>query len=78
LDQFAGVAIAIGNNVIRYEKLQQLREHGALLPAIIHPQAVISRYAHIGEASVVCAGPGTLLENRSYSKLANDFIEVFF
>lgn len=56
LEQFAGVAIAIGNNVIRYEKLQQLREHGAVLPAIIHPQAVISRYAHIGEGSVICAG----------------------
>ena len=55
LEQFAGVAIAIGNNVIRYEKLQQLREHGAVLPAIIHPQAVISRYAHIGEGSVICA-----------------------
>ena len=56
LDQFAGVAIAIGNNVIRYEKLQQLREHGAVLPVIVHPQAVISRYARIGDASVVCAG----------------------
>ena len=56
LEQFSGVAIAIGNNVIRYEKLQQLREHGAVLPAIIHPQAVISRYAHIGEGSVICAG----------------------
>ncbi|NLO55238.1 MAG: acetyltransferase [Gammaproteobacteria bacterium] len=56
LDSFAGVAIAIGNNVIRYEKLQLLREQGAFLPVIIHPHAVISRYATIGEGSVVCAG----------------------
>lgn len=56
LDKFAGVAIAIGNNVIRWEKFNLLRERGAVLPVIIHPQAVISRYASIGEASVICAG----------------------
>lgn len=56
LDGFAGVAVAIGNNVIRLDKLNVLREHGAFLPVIIHPQAVISRYAKIAEGSVVCAG----------------------
>ena len=56
LDAFAGVAIAIGNNVIRLDKLKQLREQGAILPVIIHPSAVISRYATLGEATVVCAG----------------------
>lgn len=56
LDKFAGVAIAIGNNVIRWEKFNLLRECGAVLPVIIHPQAVISRYASIGDASVICAG----------------------
>lgn len=56
LETFSGVAIAIGNNVIRFEKLNQLREQGAILPVIVHPQAVISRYASLGEGSVVCAG----------------------
>lgn len=56
LDTFAGVAVAIGNNVIRLEKLTILREQGAILPVILHPQAIISRYAKIGEGSVICAG----------------------
>jgi len=56
LDTFTGVAIAIGNNMIRLEKLKLLREQGATLPAIIHPQAVVSRYATISEGSVICAG----------------------
>lgn len=55
-DAFTGVAIAIGNNLVRLEKLKLLREQGIVLPSIIHPQAVISRYATIGEGSVVCAG----------------------
>lgn len=55
-DAFTGVAIAIGNNLVRLEKLKLLREQGIVLPTIIHPQAVISRYATIGEGSVVCAG----------------------
>ena len=56
LNDFSGVAVAIGNNRIRLEKLNLLREQGVFLPAIIHPQAVISRYANIGAGSVVCAG----------------------
>lgn len=56
LGTFAGVAIAIGNNVIRLEKLKLLREQGAALPTITHPRAVVSRYATIGEGSVICAG----------------------
>lgn len=56
ISEFSGVAIAIGNNSVRLEKLNLLRNKGAVLPAIIHPQAVISRYAKIGEGSVVCAG----------------------
>lgn len=56
INEFSGVAIAIGNNITRLEKLNLLREQGIALPAIIHPDAVISRYAKIGEGSVVCAG----------------------
>ncbi|WP_201529905.1 acetyltransferase [Psychrobacter frigidicola] len=56
LDTFAGVAIAIGNNTIRLNKLNVLREQGIALPAIIHPQATVSCYAKIGEGSIICAG----------------------
>jgi sugar O-acyltransferase (sialic acid O-acetyltransferase NeuD family) len=56
LDQFEGVVVAIGDNAIRLEKLIMLRDHGAILSSIVHPQAVVSRYANIGAGSVVCAG----------------------
>lgn len=56
LAEFDGVAVAIGNNIIRFGKIQALRGSGAKLPSIIHPTAVISQYAEIGEGSVVFAG----------------------
>ena len=56
LAEFDGVTVAIGNNTIRLSKIQELRSLGAKLPSIIHPSAVISQYAEIGEGSVVFAG----------------------
>lgn len=56
VSEFSGVAVAIGNNAIRLEKLNLLRNQGVALPAIIHPNSVVSRYAKIGDGSVVCAG----------------------
>lgn len=56
LDQLEGVVVAIGDNTIRLKKLSMLLEHGAVLSSIVHPQAVVSRYAIIGVGSVVFAG----------------------
>lgn len=56
LSDFSGVVVAIGNNKIRLGKLNLLRAHGVSLPAIIHPQAVISRYALVADGCVICAG----------------------
>ena len=56
LHEFSGVSVAIGNNVIRLNKLEFLSELGAPLPSIIHPSAVVSRYAKINDGSVICAG----------------------
>lgn len=56
LGDFSGVAVAIGNNLIRLEKLSLLNQNGVSLPSIIHPQAAISRYAKIADGCVVCAG----------------------
>ena len=56
LSGFAGVVIAIGNNKIRAEKLSWLAEHSAPIVSLIHPSAVISRYASLGKGCVVMAG----------------------
>lgn len=56
LPEFKGVIIAIGNNLIRLEKHNQLLKLGANIVSIIHPSATISPYANIGLGSVVVAG----------------------
>lgn len=56
LPEFAGVAVAIGDNAIRAQKLTEFKERGAPLPCLIHPDAVVSQYTEIGEGSVVFAG----------------------
>jgi sugar O-acyltransferase (sialic acid O-acetyltransferase NeuD family) len=56
IGEFSGVVVAIGNNLIRLEKLNLLSQYDVTLPSIIHPQAVISRYAKIADGCVVCAG----------------------
>lgn len=54
--RYTGVVIAIGNNQIRWNKVAFLNEAGIPFATIIHPRAVVSRYATIGEGTVVFAG----------------------
>lgn len=54
--EFAGAVVAIGNNKIRLDRMTQLRETGFELPVLVHPQACVSRYAELGEGTVVFAG----------------------
>lgn len=49
----APVALAIGNNAVRATLLTLARERGWTLPALVHPTATISRFARIGEGTVV-------------------------
>lgn len=56
LDQFEGVVVSIGHCATRWNLFQQLSRHNAPLVTIVHPSAIISRYASIGNGSVVCAG----------------------
>lgn len=56
LANYKGVIVAIGNNKIRQQKLQQLANANAKVITLIHPSATVSRYTQIGPGSVVVAG----------------------
>lgn len=64
LSEFHGVLVAIGNNEIRSEKLDWLKKHKAPVVTLLHPAAVISRYASIGAGSVVMAGVVVNVDSR--------------
>lgn len=51
-----GAVVAIGNNRVRLTKMRELRMKGVPLVSVVHPAAVISRYAIIGAGCVVFAG----------------------
>lgn len=56
LNNYQGVIVAIGNNKIRQQKLQQLDSAGGKIITLIHPSATVSRYTQIGLGSVIIAG----------------------
>lgn len=56
LADFDGVVVAIGNNIIRQDKLDALQIAGGKLVSVVHPNAVVSRYASVGVGSVIFAG----------------------
>ena len=56
LADFDGVVVAIGNNRIRHAKLLELRAAGACLVTLVHPAAIVSRYATIDHGVVIFAG----------------------
>ena len=51
--QFTNVVVAIGDNNIRFQKIGQLQENGFNLITLIHPSAVVSRYAEIENGTVI-------------------------
>ncbi len=56
LKLYDGVIVAIGDNKIRQQKLQQLDSAGAKIITLIHPSSIVSRYTQIGLGSVIVAG----------------------
>lgn len=55
VQDYQGVAVAIGNNEVRQRKLHELKAAGAVLPVLQHPSSVVSRYATLGPGTVVFA-----------------------
>jgi len=55
LSEFSACIIAIGNNAIRIQKQNELQKHNARIISLIHPSAIVSKYADIALGSVVMA-----------------------
>jgi len=62
-----GIAVAIGDNYARHEKLHEIKKCGLKLANAIHPSAHISPFAELGEGVTILAGaivnPGTIIED---------------
>lgn len=54
--RFEGAVVAIGDNATRLSKQRELEAGGIALVSIVHPAAVASPFAEVGEGSVVFAG----------------------
>lgn len=55
-DHYDGVIVAIGGNAVRMEKIGFVQEAGGRIVTLVHPSAVISATAHMGEGTVAMAG----------------------
>jgi len=54
--EFDGIAVAIGDNETRIDKLTLFVEAGFCMPPLIHPRAYVSKNVCMGEGTVVMAG----------------------
>jgi sugar O-acyltransferase (sialic acid O-acetyltransferase NeuD family) len=54
--QFDACIVSIGNNHVRNKKQHVLEKHGLCFVSLVHPNAVVSRYASIDMGTVIMAG----------------------
>jgi sugar O-acyltransferase (sialic acid O-acetyltransferase NeuD family) len=55
-NSFAGAVVAIGNAQIRESMLAELQRNKIATPTLIHPSAILSKYAKVDDACVIMAG----------------------
>jgi sugar O-acyltransferase (sialic acid O-acetyltransferase NeuD family) len=55
IEKYNGVIVAIGDNVVRWERHSELADKRAKMISIAHPSAKISQYAVIGVGTVILA-----------------------
>lgn len=56
VSRFDSVVVAVGNNDFRLERSRSLGLAGAILATLIHPAAIVSRYAQVEPGSVIMPG----------------------
>ena len=56
LAEYEGVVVAVGANRARLSLHRSVAAAGGTLATIVHPSAVVSRFARVGAGSVLCAG----------------------
>lgn len=54
--KFDGIIVGIGDNMIRWQKYAALRDLGANMPILIHPNSWVSPYAQVGAGTIVAGG----------------------
>ena len=54
LENFDDVIVAVGDNKYRLCMMEQYSSCGLKIPTIIHPTAIISKYAEIDYGSIIC------------------------
>jgi sugar O-acyltransferase (sialic acid O-acetyltransferase NeuD family) len=55
ITSYPNCVVAIGDNVIRLQKLRELESLGANFPCLFHPKAIVSQYAKIDDGTVIMA-----------------------
>lgn len=53
---FSHAFVALGNNRSRVEGIKYLKKIGFRIPSLIHPNAYVSKFAHIESGTVIMAG----------------------
>ncbi|RHL07438.1 MULTISPECIES: NeuD/PglB/VioB family sugar acetyltransferase [Bacteroides] len=48
-------AISVGDNEIRSRLYNKLRDNAGIIPTLVHPSAIVSRYAQLGQGVIIHA-----------------------